>query len=77
MVAYAPVDIGGKLYTCPVRSVSISLDDAGLSGGLVPLGRRAAQVANATLLNDVTFADYHLFRSDSRILSGDVPLPQP
>ncbi|MGA9241339.1 MAG: hypothetical protein WBW03_05100 [Silvibacterium sp.] len=27
MVEYGPVEIGGKPYTCPIRSVSISLDD--------------------------------------------------
>jgi hypothetical protein len=29
-----------------------------------------------TRLNDVSFADYHLFRGDVRIVSGDPPEPE-
>ena len=58
LVEYGPVEIGGRSYICPVKSVSIWV----------------APEANAsslqTLLNDVVFADYHLFRSESRILVG-------
>jgi hypothetical protein len=73
MVQYGPVEIGGKIYTCPVRSVSISLDAAGLTVGLGPFDRPATP--GIPLLNDVTFGDYHLFRSESRILTGDLSTP--
>jgi hypothetical protein len=69
MVEYGPVDIGGKEYICPMRSVSISRS-------------RTVRVLHQwnesfgvygpfeTMVNDVTFSDYHIFRSTSRILVG-------
>jgi len=74
MVEYGPVEIGGKTYTCPVRSVSISLTMEGLAGGTGSLGR-SAQPPQAILLNDVKFDDYHLFRSNLRILTGNITAP--
>ena len=70
MVEYGPVEIGGKAYTCPIRSVSIELD-SGVFMGIYA----SAPTSHATLLNDVTFGDYHLFGSDARILTGNVPAP--
>lgn len=73
MVEYGPVEIGGKTYTCPIKSVSISTVAIGLRtdpfGGFAP--------PPAPLLNDVTFDNYHQFRSESRILPGVVPAPNP
>jgi hypothetical protein len=74
MVEYGPVEIGGKTYTCPVRSVSISMGDMRFMGGTDPLGEYAPS-PEATLLNDVTFENYHQFRSESRILTGNIPAP--
>lgn len=54
MVEYGPVVIGGKVYTCPVRSVSMST-------GL-------AAMREVTRLDDVVFSDYHVFRSEMRIV---------
>ena len=79
MVEYGPVEIGGKTYTCPIRSVSISLGEMGLLGylnsgltGFTDSFGRSAPTPEATLLNDVTFEDYRLFRAESRILTGKV-----
>lgn len=72
MIEYGPVDIGGKAYICPVRSISIS---------------RARSVTTltewdesfrtygpfATMLNDVVFAQYHVFRAKARMLTGFNP----
>lgn len=67
VIDYAPVEIGGKKYICPVHSVSI-------------LRARSVQVLAewdesfaiygpyATMLNDIRFTNYHVFRSESRIL---------
>ena len=69
-VEYAPVEIGGRRYICPVRSVSITV------GEIVILGRDQQPPDEKhkrpleTSLNDVVFDDYHLFRSESRILTG-------
>ena len=65
MVEYGPVAIGGKTYTCPVRIFSIA--DMGSMVVLGPLGE-SASVPDTPHLNDVTFDNYHQFRSESRIL---------
>jgi hypothetical protein len=70
MVEYAPVEIGGTTYVCPVKSVSVSKAWTvaykwGEAYILTPPG------VVKTMLNDVTFKDYHLFRSEARILAGD------
>ena len=72
MVEYGSVDIGAKSYICPVKSVSLSQ------------GRCRVVVKNAigftsrlgpeiTRLNDVTFGNYHVFRAEVRVLTGDDP----
>jgi hypothetical protein len=74
MVEYGPVVIGEKTYICPTRSVSLSrqrtvelLKEWGESFGVY--GRFE------TMLNDVTFGKYHLFRAESRILPGSPDPP--
>jgi hypothetical protein len=73
MVEYGPVEIGSKTYTCPVRSVSIGLDSMEFMG-VYPFGR-PTPTSHVTLLRDVTFGDYHLFRADARILTGNISAP--
>lgn len=74
MVEYGPVQIGGKTYTCLVRSVSIALDAAGLLYGLGPYNLlNELPHPPFALLNDAIFRGYHLFRSNSRILTGTIP----
>jgi VWFA-related protein len=72
MIEYGSVEIGGKTYICPVKSVSIS---------------RARSVTTltewdesfrtygpfATMLNDVVFEHYHVFRAKSRMMTGFNP----
>ena len=72
MVEYGAVDIGGKTYFCPVRSVSLSRgrtvnafhdeDDNSRTWG-----------PSVTMLNDVVFGEYHVFRAEMRVISGDIP----
>ncbi len=71
MVEYGQVEIGGKTYTCPIRSVSISMGAKGLLLRTDPFGEFAPP--ESPLLNDVTFDNYHQFRSESRILTGAIP----
>jgi VWFA-related protein len=72
LVEYGPVEIGGKTYICPLKSVSISqapVIHAALGyyfSGTFPGTRQ-------TLLNDVAFGQYHLFRAEARILTGNGP----
>jgi len=71
LVNYGPVDIGGKTYVCPVKSVSIT------TAQMVQQTERYAQpLANQmqplkTMLNDVQFEQYQMFRSDARVLTAD------
>lgn len=72
MIEYGPVDIGGTTYICPLRSVSmmrarsvrVRLDWDEFFRAYGPY---------ATMLNDVTFDRYHVFRSNSRVLTGSDP----
>jgi hypothetical protein len=59
MLEYGSVAIGGKAYTCPVRGVSMST-------GSYREGRH--KTGAFILLADVVFTDYHVFRSEMRIL---------
>jgi hypothetical protein len=75
VVEYGPVEIGGEVYICPVKSVSITRwrtvkTLTGLPGTFRTFG------PFATSLNDVTFGEYHLFRSEARILPGYTPGPE-
>jgi hypothetical protein len=73
MVEYGPVEIGGKGYSCPVRSVSISELWAELVRMDFTYGTRRFR-AYKTMLNDVVFKDYHLFRAEVRLLpAGQKP----
>jgi len=72
MIQYGPVDMGGKTYVCPIKSVSI-------------MRIRSVRILSdwdqwfriygpyATMLNDVSFGGYHVFRSNSRILPTFTP----
>ena len=73
MVEYGPVEIGGQSYICATRSVALSsalsesnfiVGDHGYVGSVAPSPPQK-------LLNDVSFEQYHMFRSSSRILTGD------
>ncbi|PWT79452.1 MAG: hypothetical protein C5B58_13475 [Acidobacteria bacterium] len=73
LIEYGAVEIGGKRYICPVRSVSISR------------GRTLTQRYGwgltffeygpfETMVNDFEFREYHKFGSEARILPGfEVP----
>ncbi len=71
VVEYSPVEIGGKMYFCPTRSIAVSRARTLLapkkdkSPGLGP---------ERIFVNDVSFTQYHVFRSESRILlDGSTP----
>lgn len=71
LVEYGPVALGGNTYFCPARSVSISVartvrsaEDP--SGGSYPVNGPPQM-----LLNHTEFGQYHLFHTDTRVLSAD------
>ena len=70
LVEYGPVELGGKTYFCPVRNVAISTGKE-----LLPFeeAREGAAGPVVTMMNDTVFSEYHLFRGDLRIVTGDLP----
>jgi hypothetical protein len=77
LVEYGPVEIGGRPFICPLRSVAILIDNA------VPTATKqnvhtvqiSPTVSGETLaphtqtqLDEVYFTQYHLFRAESRII---------
>ena len=79
MVDYDAVEIGGKPYICPVKSVSISRVAAQVAQSAALGSRNGALLAQSgvqytpgilqTLLNDVVFEQYHLFRAEARMVA--------
>ena len=65
IVEYAPVEIGSRTYTCPIHGVAFS---KGRVADLKPTPGNTA-VLMQTQLNDVAFTEYHLFRTETRIVS--------
>ncbi len=60
-VEYGPVELGGKTYVCPLRSLALSVDryHPGMSlMGIEPITR----------MNEVHFVDYHKFGATSQIV---------
>ena len=70
-VEYGPVEIGGKTYICPLKSVSIlrvwTAETLNLPS---PIDQSPRTLAGdqQLLLNDVAFERYHLFRAEARVL---------
>lgn len=60
VVDYGPVQIAGKTYTCPLRSIALSRAS--------PSQNSDAPAQPHTFLNDVSFTSYHVFRSEMRIV---------
>jgi hypothetical protein len=63
-VEYAPVEIGDRMYVCPLRSVALSKVPGYLDHGLA----KGEATPLQTHLNDVAFTEYHLFRAETRIV---------
>ena len=72
LIEYGPVEIGGKTYICPVRSISIS---RGRSVTVLTEWDESFRTYGpyTTMLNDVAFERYHMFRAKSRMLTGFNP----
>ena len=70
-VEYGPVELGGASYICPARSVSLSVANT-LKQVQDAEGRSfPTNGPPQMLLNHMAFDQYHLFRSESRVLSGN------
>jgi hypothetical protein len=74
MITYGPVDIGGKTFICPLKSVAtvrtrsvttkMKWDESFKTWG-----------PYLTMLNDIRYEDYHMFRGESRMMPGFNPTP--
>jgi VWFA-related protein len=72
LITYGPVEIGGKTFICPQRSVSI-MRIRSLSllmdwdEGFRTYG------PYETMVNDISYGDYHMFRGESHMMPGFNP----
>jgi len=83
MVEYGPVEIGGKTYICPLHSVAIAMAYAKPRPNKSEIPDPAFFVSSndrelpvETMINDIAFDKYHVFRTDSRIIPVDGQSPQ-
>ena len=72
MITYGPVDIGGKTFICPVRSVSTMRTRSVTMKMEWDEGYRRYG-PYLTMLNDISYEDYHMFRGESRMMTGFSP----
>jgi hypothetical protein len=77
VVEYGPVEIGGKSYICPRKSVSIATTTATVLNGIVYREDHVIQQLDSgpkvTAINDVSFDSYHVFAGEMRILPAENP----
>ena len=69
VVEYGPVEIGGKTYMCPLKSVSLMTSRSIMFLREWDEGFRTFG-PYATTMNDITFDRYHVFTAESRMLAG-------
>ncbi len=74
MITYGPVEIGGKTFICPVRSVSTMRTRSVTMKMEWDEGFRTYG-PYLTMLNDISYEDYHMFRGESRMMTGFNPKP--
>jgi hypothetical protein len=72
VVDYGSVEIGGRFYLCPVKSVSVMTSRSVAFLKEWDEGFRTFG-PYATSMNDITYDSYHLFRAESRMLTGVIP----
>lgn len=67
MVEYGSVLIGGVSYVCPVKAVTLSKVEL-----TTVMGRFRKRLGIQQIkLNDISFTQYHRFRAESRVLTGE------
>jgi len=76
LMNYGPVEIGGSTYICPLNSVALTLvHEVRVNSN--PYAEDQQQLGPLqTLVNDVVFRNYHLFRAEMRIITDDASQPQ-
>jgi VWFA-related protein len=74
MVEYGPVEIGGRTFTCPKRSVAITRERTVRPVSFWGLDFKVYGPYQ-TLLNDTAYGNYHKFGSESHMLPGFEVMP--
>ena len=74
MVEYGPVDIGGRSFICPHRSVVITRERTVRPVSFWGLNFEVYGPYQ-TLMNDTAYRNYHKFGSESRMLPGFEVVP--
>jgi hypothetical protein len=74
MIEYGSVEMGGKSFICPLKSIAFvqaqtEQFDVYRPNGSAELAKRRKPGPLQKLLNDATFDQYHLFRAETRILT--------
>lgn len=77
VVEYEPVEIGGQMYVCPRKSVTITTAISAMGGrsGCSGSGTQSDCVVPVvygpkdTAINDTVYDSYHVFRSEARIIT--------
>ena len=69
MLEYGPVQLGGRTFICPLRSV-VTLRNRVVRRIKLWGSHASAYGPYATTMDDIAFSDYHKFGSESRILPG-------
>jgi VWFA-related protein len=69
VVDYGPVELGGKSYLCPVRSISTTVAQTLQLDPRYAFALALQMQPLKTSVNEVAFEQYHMFRSDARVLT--------
>lgn len=80
MLEYSPVEIGGKSYICPLKSVSISTATDNVTktvwkDTITQPFQEFVDAPKVTAINDIVFDHYHQFRGEMRILPANSAEP--
>jgi hypothetical protein len=78
-VSYGSVEIGERAYICPLRAVVVGLSPALDLPGEAKIFDHHFHLSEDPVLeglNDMTFSEYHMFRSNARILPGLSQTPE-
>jgi hypothetical protein len=73
VIEYGRVSIGGRSFICPVRSLAFMVKE---SDFCTHPGHNKKLARPVTMLNRITFTDYHRLGSTSRILPSTPSIPE-
>jgi hypothetical protein len=66
VIEYGTVSIGGRQYICPLRSLAFMVED---SDACQRHARKERLMQPVTMLNQMTFTDYHRLGSSANIMT--------